>query len=174
MEDADFPKGSVKTLSSRTLEIVIEFWKRFFSAVPRIDELEPVTHSSLRSRISAGGMNEAPPGPCGTCSPCVWHPGNPFSGLLPASRILGCVRIGLTPFCSKILNTGIQYFPVDSIQTSCTPCSFNPCGHGADVAVHRCKLPDKKCCLRGFRVGLADSGHQDFLMDVNARRKWGV
>ena len=45
---------------------------------------------------------------------------------------------------------------------------FQPCGHGADVAVHRCKLPDKKCCLEGFRVGLADSGHQDFLMDVNA------
>ena len=31
--DANFPKGSLKTLSNCTLEMVIEFWKRFFSDV---------------------------------------------------------------------------------------------------------------------------------------------
>ena len=41
MEDADFPKGSENTQSSRTFDTVMEFWKRFFGSA-HISEFQAV------------------------------------------------------------------------------------------------------------------------------------
>ena len=44
-----------------------------------------------------------------------------------------------------------------------------PLRHTADIAVCRLELSDVKECFQGFRIRPADGGHEDLLVDVNAR-----
>ena len=47
--------------------------------------------------------------------------------------------------------------------------ALEPGGHGVDVAVRGLELPDIKDRTKSFGIGLADSGHQDLLMYIDAR-----
>ena len=47
--------------------------------------------------------------------------------------------------------------------------AFEPFGHPSDITVGRCKLADIKNGSKSVWVCPADRGHEDFLMDVNAR-----
>ena len=46
---------------------------------------------------------------------------------------------------------------------------FEPLRHIADILVCRLELSDVKDCFQGFGIRPADGGHEDFLVDINAR-----
>ena len=118
IEREDLPNTSEKTSSSFKLETVRQFWARFFSPVIIQVSLYRYLTKSLNSRMSAGGIKE------GFTIPHIYrsqiHFASLRSVLFPFWGLvyLGWERVTQTLFFSKILKTGIQYLPVDSIQTS--------------------------------------------------------
>ena len=118
MERDDLPNISEKTSSSFKLETVRQLWARFFSPVIIQVSLNRYLTRSLNSRISAGGIKE------GFTIPHMYrsqiHLASLRSVLLPFWGFVyfGWERVTQMLFFSKILKTGIQYLPVDSIQTS--------------------------------------------------------
>ena len=118
MEREDLPNISEKTSSSFKLDTVRQLWARFFSLVTMQVSLKRYLTKSLNSRMSAGGIKE------GLTIPHIYksqiHLASLRSVLLPFWGLvyLGWERVTQMLFFSRILNTGIQYLPVDSIQTS--------------------------------------------------------
>ena len=118
MEREDFPNTSEKTSSSFRLETVRQFWARFFSPVIIQVSLKRYLTRSLSSLMSAGGIKEGFTMPHMYRSPI--HLASLRSVLFPFMGLVyfGWDRVTRILCCSKILKTGIQYLPVDSIQTS--------------------------------------------------------
>ena len=118
MEREDFPNTSEKTSSSLKLDTVRQFWARFFSPVIIQVSLKRYLTRSLNWRISAGGIKE------GLTIPHIYrsqiHFASLRSVLFPFCGLvyLGWDRVTHKLFFSKILKTGIQYLPVDSMHTS--------------------------------------------------------
>ena len=47
--------------------------------------------------------------------------------------------------------------------------ALEPCAHGADITVCGLELPDIKDRIKSFGICLADCGHKDLLMHIDAR-----
>ena len=117
MEREDFPNTSENTSSSLRLETVRQLRARFFIPVIWYVSFMRNRRRSRSCRISDGGiklgliishMNRSHIHLASLRSVLF-----PFCGFV----YLGCARVTKQGF-SRILKTGIQYFPEDSIQTS--------------------------------------------------------
>ena len=117
MDLEDLPNTSLNTSSSFRFDTVRQFCARFFSPTSIQVSLNRYRTRSLRWRMSAGGIKE----------------GFVIPHMNRSQIHLASFRSVLFPFCgfvylgwssstwhvfSRILKTGIQYLPVDSMQTS--------------------------------------------------------
>ena len=118
MEREDFPNTSLKTSSNLRLDTVRQFWARFFSPVIIQVSLKRYLTKSLKWRMSAGGIKEGLI--ISHMNRSQIHFASLRSVLFPFWGFVyfGWARITEIFAFSKRLNTGIQYLPVDSIQTS--------------------------------------------------------
>ena len=133
IERADLPKTSVKTSSSLRLDTVRQLRARFFSPTIILVSLKRYRIRSRSWRMSAGGIKLGLT--MSHMNRSQIHFASLRSVLLPLRGFvyLGCASTTDTPACSRILKTGIQYLPVDSMQTSLhsylasqSHSSFNP------------------------------------------------
>ena len=118
IEREDFPNTSLNTSSSLRLDTVRQFWARFFSPVIIQMSLKRYLTKSLKWRMSAGGIKEG--FTISHMNKSHIHLASLRSVLFPFCGLvyLGWERITETYAFSRTLKTGIQYLPVDSIQTS--------------------------------------------------------
>lgn len=146
MERKDFPNTTENTSSGSRSETVRQFWARFFSLVSILVSFVRYRIRSRSWRISAGGIK------LGSTIPHIYrsqiHLASLRSVLLSFCGFvyLGCVNVTQQVF-SRMLNTGVQHFPVDSMQASAQEYFAN---HSANSR-SPLKNEEKRACLYSVR-----------------------